>query len=195
MKSPPQPAIPSEMLDRLIKSAVGGANQTIELLNSTLPMMGAQIASQQALLTEANATIARLSSENAELRTASLERDTVLQRLNVELEKIRLADKRKGEMLGLAQKTVNGVLQHMAASGRALPPGPSQPQSEGLQGLSVKALGMRLFTSLRPETIAAIRQDSGDELVAALLRAFMAEDTQDDDALAGQQQGAQERRT
>jgi hypothetical protein len=172
-------ALTEEGLTRVLRAAVGGANDTIAQLNSVLPSLGGQIGSQQAILTEANATIARLSAENAELRAASLERDRVLRVIELEREKLRLEDARKGELMMLARQIGGGVMHHLATSQRALGAQSghcaSEANTEGRQP-GIKDLGMRLFTSLKPETVAAIRADAGDELLAALLRALMADE-------------------
>jgi len=174
-----QIGLSEESLTRILRAAVTGANDTIAHLNAVLPSLGGQIGLQQQILSDANTTIARLSAENAELRAANLERDRMLRLIELEREKLRMEDGRRGELMQLARQIGGGVLHHLATSQRALglqtveagPDGDSGAKPPGL-----KQIGMKLFTSLKPETVAAIREDAGDDLLAALLRALMADD-------------------
>jgi hypothetical protein len=160
-----------DSIARLIKTAVGGANDTLTIVNTLISTQAQTLASQQTLLGEANSSIARLSTENADLRAASLERDRIMRTLEVELERIRLADGRKGEVIALARQLGGGVLHHMST--RALP---APANNEPSEPLSIRDLASRLVASLRPETVVAVRQDAGDELVGTLLRALASEE-------------------
>ena len=160
------PFLDDESILRLIKTAVGGAHDTIALTNSTISGQTEVITKQQAILMAANAEVARLSGENAELRRASLERDRVVAMVDVERERMQRSDRRLSEMLHFAKDLGINILTHaMTHAPQApveLPAGETAAEVENPKGIA-----HRLVMSLSKETIATIRAEAGDELVAA----------------------------
>jgi hypothetical protein len=159
-----------EAITKLIKTAVGGAHDTIAMTNNTIAGHSQVIVTQQQLLMAVNAEIARLSAENAELRRASLERDRVMAMVEVERERMQLSDKRMLEMLRLAKDLGINIITHAMTP----PPAPAELPSAngGSEAETLKDIAHRLVRSLSKETITAIRAEAGDETVAALLRAI-----------------------
>lgn len=159
-----------EAITRLIKTAVGGAHDTIAMTNNTIAGQTQVIASQQALLMTVNAEISRLSGENGDLRRASLERDRVMAMVEIERERMQLSDKRMTEMLRLAKDLGVSVITHALTP--ALPPAAELPAGNAPEMENLKDIAHRLVLALSKETITAIRAEAGDETVAALLRAI-----------------------
>src|SRR5689334_12973866 len=125
--TPPSRSSLDETVARIVKASIGGTADSIAILNQSLQALTQTIGHQQTLLAEANNTVQRLTTDNAELRAASTERDRIMKSLDIELEKVRLADRRKGEMLQLCKVLGAQALQYIQGV-RALPPPSSQPQ-------------------------------------------------------------------
>lgn len=182
-----------DSIARLVKTAVGGANETIAQSNSTIHTLSGTIAELSKLLADANQTIARQNAEIGELKKQNSDGDRLARLMDLELEKEKLADRRKGEMIKLATRIGDTTLFHVMRS-KELPaanPSPGSQKAEVVdteqkpdetqQKTSVSDLAARLVASLKPDTIALIRRDAGDDLVKALLRALATEERKKDE--------------